>query len=297
MSNLVKIVLPNYPVKIAMSKGRRKKYFTKDDRLPKKYQSKQYEFKVKLGVSRLYDTVEKSYVVKNEKFIDIPRYQSLSYNKISTRLKIPVLIKLKEWMADYMPRSLNMDGPLRVTAHVYDWAVPMHKDLDNMHIYYKAFLDLMKQRGMIKDDSKRYITEAGGFIFIPITDKDNRRLEFHIQQDTREIIKTSLMYNLLPKTVIRGKSTGVGLVESATEEPGKLLVQTTQMTGLSHMLLMNFGKTKIIKANADKLFRAVYEHCLNYSTCCTVNKEFYRIHSDRIRRFLLDMGIQVIIKV
>ena len=282
----MKIVFPDYPVKLPMTKGRRKKYFTPDDKLPKKYQTELYIFKKE----KLWDVLDKSFVIKNEKFIDKPRYQSLSYNKISTRMKVPVLIKLKEWMTDYMPKSLNMSGPLRVKAYVYDWATPLHKDLDNMHIYYKAFLDLMKQRGMIKDDSKRFITEAGGFLFIPITNKDDRRLVFEIEEDDRAIIRTSVMYNLQPKTVKRDKKLGVHLCVSEETEPGVLTVQFPT-------LLMNFGKTKIIKANADKLFRAVFEYCVNNSTCCSVDKEFYRIHADRIERFLLSQGIQVIIIV
>lgn len=290
----VKIVFPDYPIKVPMTKGRRKKYFTEADRLPKKYQTDDYIFKKE----RLYNAQTKEFVIKNEKYIDKPRYQSLSYNKISTRLKIPVLIKLKEWMTDYMPSSLNMDGPYRVKAYVHDWGVPMHKDLDNMHIYYKAFLDLMKQRGMIKDDSKRYVTEAGGFTFIPITHKDNRKLVFHISQDQREIIKTSVMYNLSPKAVIRGQAMGVGLRSSGRYEPGVLTVEEAVFAkGILHVLHMNFGKTKVIKSNADKLFRGVFDHCINHSVCCTVDEEFYRIHVDRIEKFLLKMGIQVIIKI
>jgi len=232
----------------------------------------------------------KEFIIKNEKFIDQPRYQHLSYNKISTRLKIPVLIKLKEWMKDYMPASLDMNAPFRVRAYVHDWAMPMHKDLDNMHIYYKAFLDLLKQRGMIKDDSKQYITEAGGFQFVPIFDRNQRKLVFEIVEDDRPIIKTHVMYNLEPKSVKRDKPAGYELKQVNTVEPGYLQV-------VDHVMFMNFGKTKVIKSNADKLFRGVYNHCVNHSTCCWVSEEFYRIHADRIERFLLSQGLQVIINV
>jgi len=286
MTKVVKIVLPNYPTKLPMTKGRRKKYFTKEDKLPKKLQGDRYIFKK----DRLFDTETKSFLIKNEKFIDKPRYQPLSYNKISTRLKIPVLIKLKEWMTPYMPSSLNMSGPLRVYAIVYDFPIPLEKDLDNMHIYYKAFLDLLKQRGMIKNDDKRYITEAGGFTFHPIYKKEDRALVFIIEKDERTIIRSSMMYNLEQKSVKRGTVKGVELRSSEESLPGILL--TTK-----DVLYMNFGKTKIIKVNADRLFRAAFNYCINNNTECWVSQEFYRIHSDRIQRFLLDIGIQVNIKI
>ena len=161
-----------------------------------------------------------------------------------------------------------------------------------MHIYYKAFLDLMKQRGMIKDDSKRFISEAGGFIFVPIKYQDDRKLVFEIEQDDRPAIINHVMYNLEPKEVMRldnAENFGIGLARSGESEPGVLTPQDGK-------LLMNFGKTKIIKSNADKLFRAAFDYCVNNDTGCWVEKDFYRVHADRIQRFLLDAGIHVTIK-
>jgi Holliday junction resolvase RusA-like endonuclease len=289
-----KIVFPDYPTKLPMTQGRRKIYFTKSDKLPKRLQTEDYIFKKE----RLYNAQTKEFVIKNERFVDVPRMQSLSYNKISTRLKIPVLIKLKDWMKPFMPAEIGFDGPYRVQAIVYDWAQPMHKDLDNMHIYYKAFLDLLKQRGMIKDDSKRYITEAGGFKFQPIAHKDDRKLVFIITKDIRPEITNHVMYNLQPKSVKRGTPLGVGLNVSERVEPGKVEVQSIEsIGGIDHILQVNFGKTKVIKPNADKIFRNVFDYCVNNNTCVTVMEDFYRIHADRIERFLLSQGVQVIIKV
>jgi Holliday junction resolvase RusA-like endonuclease len=291
---MFKVVFPDYPTKLPMTKGRRKKYFSEDDKLPKKYQTEDYIFKKE----RLYNAQTKEFVIKNEKFVDRPRFQHLSYNKISTRLKIPVLIKLKEWMTPFMPKSIDFDGPYRVRAVVYDWPVPMNKDLDNMHIYYKAFLDLLKQRGMIKDDSKRYITEAGGFVFRPINNSDDRKLVFEIVKDEREVITSHVMYNLMPKAAIRGQAMGAGLRMSERIEPGKVEASPiTAIGGCIAMLSANFGKTKVIKVNADKIFRQVFDYAINNSVCVTVEEDFYRIHSDRIERFLLSQGVQVIIKV
>ena len=280
----MKIVFPDYPTKIAMTKGRRKKFYHPGDPIPLKYRNDKYVFKK----NKLIEVSTGKPVIRNAGVINKPRYQSLSYNKISTQLKIPVLIKLKEWMDLYMPASITEKLPLRIRAYVYDWPIPLEKDLDNMHIYYKAFLDLMKQRGMIPGDSKRYISEAGGFTFIPIYHEQDRKLVFDIKHDDRAEIAQSLMYNLKPRKVLRGNGTGILLVESKDTPPGELVPN-------NEVLLMNMGKTKVIKRHADKLFRAVFDYCLNHNTPCTVGKEFYRDHSDRIQKFLLDRGIPVYI--
>lgn len=278
-----------------MTEGRRKKYFEEGEKIPKKYQDDHFTFRHRPSRKDfpkcLYNSEIKEYVIKNESFIDKPRYQSLSYNKISTRLKVPVLIKLKEWMSDYIPRSLNLEGPILIKALVYDWPIPLNKDLDNMHIYFKAFQDLLKQRGLIKDDSKLHITMSGGFRYIPISNQADRKLVFVMVEDTLPSITNHVMYNLTQKEVIRGGYKGYELVQSNTSMVGSLaIIHATRRA------LMNFGKTKIIRTEADKLFRQVFNMCVNFNTPCYVDEEFYRIHADRIYKFLLNPGIQVYIK-
>jgi hypothetical protein len=286
----MRIVFPDYPVKVKMSNSRRAKYFEESDSIPKKYQDDHFRFKK----GKLYNSETKEFILKNSGVVDKPRYQSLSYNKISSRLKVPVLIKLKDWMADYMPTSLNMDSPLKVKATVYDWPIPLNKDLDNMHIYYKAFLDLLKQRGMIIDDSKQHITMAGGFRFIPISDQKDRKLVFEIEEEDSELLKNHLMYNLEPKKASRTNASShddkFELLNSNNEEPGQIVARDGK-------IYMNFGKTKIIKANADRMFKQTFDHCVNNNKGCLVSETFYRVHNDRIQKGLLDKGIPVAIKI
>jgi len=291
------IVFPDYPTKVQMTEGRRKKYFEEGEKIPKKYQDDHFTFRHRPSRKDfpkcLYNSEIREFVVKNEKFVDVPRYQSLSYNKISTRLKVPVLIKLKEWMSDYIPRSLGIYGsPITVKAFVYDWPIPLNKDLDNMHIYYKAFLDLLTQRGLIKGDSKLHISQSGGFRFIPINNALDRKLVFELELDLDPKISRHVMYNLTQKEVIRGGRKGYELVQSQASIAGELAV-----IHATRRALMNFGKTKIIRPNADKLFRQVFDMCVNHNTSCWVSEEFYRVHVDRIQRFLLNAGIQVYINV
>lgn len=296
------IVFPDYPTKLQVTNGRRKVYFEEGSKIPRKYTDDHFIFKHRPSRKEhpkcLYNSETKEFLVKNEKFVDVPRYQSLSYNKISTKLKIPVLIMLKNWMSDYIPRSLNLSsGPINVFATVYDWPIPLNKDLDNMHIYYKAFLDLLKQRGLIKDDSKLHITMSGGFRFIPISNKNDRKLVFTLIEDGLNTVNNHRMYNLEPKEVLRRKAPkGFELSVNENALPGKLFSYMGDDGSVGNKLSMNFGKTKIIRTNADKLFREVFNMCINYNMDCWVTSEFYRIHGDRIYKFLLNKGIQVYIK-
>lgn len=294
----MRIVFPDYPISVKMSNSRRAKYFELGQTLPKKYHTNDFTYKKKPGSSNpaklLYNLVDKSFVVKNSKVVNEPRYQSLSYNKISTQLKVPVLIKLKEWMKDYMPSTLGMTGPLRVQAIVYDWPVPLNKDLDNMHIWTKAFLDLLKQRGLIIDDSKQHITMAGGFRFIPISHHADRKLVFDIEPETSSLLVNHLMYNLGPKQVTRSNASShddkYNVISSIENELGHIECRKNN-------IYVNFGKTKVIRAHAERIFNQLFVHCVNNNKGCLVDETFYRIHSDRINNLLLRKGVPVAIKV
>jgi hypothetical protein len=284
---MIKIILPDYPTKLQMTKGRRKKYFEEGKPFPKKYHGDGFEFKK----GRLYDKVEKDFVIKNARFVDEPRYQPLSYNKISTKLKGPVLAKLKEWMSDFIPSSLNIQTPIHVSALVYDLPVPLNKDLDNMHIYFKAFLDLLKDRGLIKDDSKQFVTQAGGFRFKPVNNVAERRMVFFIETEPDESVRSQMMYNLHPKVVSRSRNPqGIPLMESKRPEPGSVLM-------FDDHLFVNFGKTKVIKDKADKAFRELFNIAVNSNKAIYVSEEFYKLHAVRIERFLLKEGVPVGIKI
>ncbi len=282
----IKIVFPDYPVRVQMSKSRRKKYYMLDEDKPKKYSEGRYMYKDR----KLYDIVTKEFLVRNAGSLDKPRFLPLSYNKISTRQKVPALIKLKEYMKEHIPDDLVIPLPMMLDCTVYDFVIPIHKDLDNMHIYTKAFLDLLVNMGFIPDDSKQYVTQAGGFRYTPVAYKFERKLVFSIKQDFRKNIVEHLMYNIRPREVSRNGKNGFHIKSTNESIPGEISIKDDQ-------ILCNFGSIKIVKVYANKIFKQIYYHCMNHNSGCWVNQDFYRIHTDRIQKELLQKGVPVSINI
>jgi len=291
-----KIIFPNYITKVKITEGRRPRYFLEsDDKLPKKYQIERYFFKK----GRLYDSMTNKPVYKNASMVSEPRYASLSYNKIGSRQRITILVKLKEWMREFMPNKITVPQPWMIDCTVYDFAMPLEKDLDNMHIYYKAFLDLLKGMGFTKDDSKRFITQAGGFRFTPVVFASDRQLVFSIKQDLREVVKKSLMFNLEPKEVERNGKRGCRIISGFQNLSGDKIETGSYMFDhpRGETVICNFGKTKIISTAVTSCLKKLFALAVNSNVGYWVDPEFYRIHADKIQRELLDKGIPVRINV
>lgn len=294
----IKIVFPDYPTRVQMTEGRRAVYYGFKDVVPKKYQDNIRRYYFKAG--KLWDNEERKWIVKNALSLDKPRFLPLSYNKISTRQKVPVLIKLKEYMREYIPKTLNILTPCMIDCTVYDQPIPLHKDLDNMHIYYKAFLDLLVDMGHLKDDSKQFVTQAGGFRFTPVQRTSERQLVFSLKMDMRYSITEHMMFNMSPKKLVRSKrKQGIVIESGKITKTGYKIVpgEWSFDAPMGETLLLNFGTTKVSSNHADKLFRAMFAFCINNNTPCSVNEEFYRVHKARIQRFLLNEGVQVILTI
>ena len=277
-----------------MTEGRRAVYYGIKDAIPKKYQESGYYFRG----GKLWDSFKKEWIVKNKQSLDKPRFLPLSYNKISTRQKVPVLIKLKEYMRPHIPKTLNIFTPCMIDCTVYDLPMPLHKDLDNMHIYYKAFLDLLVDMGHLEDDSKQFVTQAGGFRFTPVARTSERQLVFSLKVDMRFSITEHMMFKMTPKKLVRSDRKQGIVIDSgkATLHGDKILPGEWSFDAqMGETLLLNFGTTKVSSNHADKLFRAMFAFCINNNTLCSVNEEFYRVHKARIQKFLLDQGVQVIL--
>lgn len=292
----LKIVFPDYPTKVRMTEGRRPVYYGIKDVIPLKYRNQWYYFRA----GKLWDSVNKEWIVKNKQSLDKPRYLPLSYNKIGTRQKVPVLIKLKEYMKPFIPKTLNILTPCMIDCTVYDQPIPLHKDLDNMHIYYKAFLDLLVDMGHLKDDSKQFVTQAGGFRYVPVAKTSERQLIFSLKMDMRHSIREHVMYNMSPKKLVRSKrKQGIGIESGKTTLTGWKIPpgEWSFDAPMGETLLLNFGTTKVTSTHADKLFRAMFAFCINNNTPCSVNEEFYRVHKARIQKFLLNEGVQVILTI
>ena len=248
-----KIIFPQFPTKVQTTKGRRKVYYKQGETIPLKYRNQYYRFKD----NRLWSSITEDYVVKNAKSVDKPRYQPLSYNKVGTRQKMTVLKLLKEYMIKYLPKKA-FKTPVMIECDVYDMPLPLTKDLDNMHIYYKAFLDLLTEQKLLKDDSKQFVTQAGGFTYYPVGTIKERKLVFKLTEDVREEINSHMMYQKEePVLTTAHKSFGFYFQEDNSLPAGEIVVSEGKKVRAC------FGKKIATKENKRRIFRALYEACMN----------------------------------
>ena len=290
----MRIEFPEFPTRVPVTKTRRPRYFLEGDPYPKKLQNARYYFKNR----KLWDREEKKFVIKNASTVNEPRYAPISYNAISGRQKITILVKLKEYMRPLMPEKIDVPTPWRIQCEVHDLPLPF-KDLDNFHIYFKGFMDLLKGMGFIKDDSKQYITEAGGFTYVPVNHIDERKLVFKISHDNRDIIHRQIMFRLEPRVVIRNGPAGVQIVAGHKTSTGVdiKLGDFIPDKPLGDKLMCNLGKQKISAPAVKACFKKLFTHAVNNNIGYWCDSEFYRIHSDKLQKELLDKGVSITINV
>lgn len=258
------IIFPKFPTKVQTTKGRRKVYYKQGDSIPAKYRNARYRFKN----DKLWSTITEDYVIKNAKSVDKPRFQPLSYNKVGTRQKVTVLKLLKEYMIEYLPKK-PFKTPVMIECDVYDMPLPLTKDLDNMHIYYKAFLDLLTEQKLLEDDSKVFVTQAGGFTFYPVPSLSDRKLVFRITEDEREIITTHNMYQKSnPVLTMAHKSFGYMLTEDQSLPAGEIVLS-------NKVIRACFGKKSPTKEHKKRIFRTLYEACMNTNSKLCMKRVTY----------------------
>ena len=258
------VVFPEFPTKVQTTKGRRKQYYKQGEMLPAKYRNSRYIYRD----DKIWDTITQEHIVKNAKSVDKPRFQPLSYNKVGTRQKMTVLKLLKEYMIKYIPKE-PFKTPVMIDCHVYDMPLPLTKDLDNMHIYYKAFLDLLTEQGLLEDDSKMFVTQAGGFTFYPVGTLKERKLVFQMVEDGRELITSHNMYQKSdPVLTMSHKSFGFMLTEDQSLTAGEIVVS-------GKVVKACFGKKSATKENKKRIFRALYEACMNTNSKLCMKAQTY----------------------
>lgn len=149
--------------KVKFSESRRKKYYTKRSELPKKYKSSRYIWKIKPKTqARLYDTLEKEFVVSNPRAVGTPNQKPIngqliwngglkshSRNKMAGQIKdkfYPYFAKIP-----FLSDEELKDKPFKVKIiyHTFN----EHKDIDNLNlIYQKVILDIIKNTWLPEDN-------------------------------------------------------------------------------------------------------------------------------------------------
>ena len=185
------LVIPQYITKVELSRSRRKKYYSKGDDIPKKYQKAGFTFDKK---GFLCDP-EGTRVVANPRSAGTPKFEVLSGNKITSGYATPhIRAKIAGALHDfYRPHVRKMKPitqfPLRIEWEFWTTVDPANFDLSNFWFYYKYFEDSLTAAGIIPDDSVKFITSPAAPILIPIADFEDRKFVFRFYHDDRVVIR------------------------------------------------------------------------------------------------------------
>lgn len=214
MSEIVRIVIPNYIRELQLSKARKAKYYemvkgkVKGSKpIPKKYLTEDYAFiPILMGKTQkliLCEKKTKTPVIANPQAQGTPKMyvingQDLYNQNMHPQTRRKVVLAIKE---NFKPYLLKMEFipedyyPLRIDMEVHDLITdPLLRnqswDMDNRShgFYSKAFQDLLKAEGKIIDDNIKYITGPPAPLFYPVERTEDRKLVFVIRRDTRKEI-------------------------------------------------------------------------------------------------------------
>jgi len=287
------IVIPKYPGKVQISASRHAKYYTSLKDIPKKYQIRQYVMKN----GKLYDTKNKKFVIRNEISRHKPRYVTIAgnnlYSGMHERVRMKIIYELKKAMRPHLPDKplSELTGlPVKVTMHVYRTVENGGWDLDNFNIFYfKAFFDLLRDEGVLPEDNIQYIVAVGSE-FHPITNDDERRLEFVFEQATGSHIKGHLLYQDKPTEFLTG--TCEWKIKISKElETGRLMIDYDTKT-----YYINIGKRYVIWNAVKKVLTSIAVHALVISKPVMVSQTFYEMFANQLREIMFSHHIPVYVE-
>lgn len=199
---LAVITIPRFITRVTISDKRRKKYYKKSDRIPKKYSSCTFDRKGYL----LDDKGAK--IVKNSKSAGTPKELKLSGNNLITgyssfHMRNKITTELKKFYMPFVKEFVKTNGaiqkfPLRVEWEVHTDTSNPNWDASNLFFYYKYFEDtlFMDEVKAIPDDCIKYITWSPGAKIVPIDNWDDRKFIFKFYYDDRPELKREPWINL-----------------------------------------------------------------------------------------------------
>lgn len=313
----VVITIPQYIEEVKFSDARRKHYWRSTDKLPAYVKERLaagiYVWKtVKLTNKkerRIYDVREKQYAVKNIQTAGTPNVRQIAGNYIysgtAEHVRMKMIDTIKECFRKYLPSTISLHWPVKLEAHLYAPPRFCNWDLDNLWIYIKAFQDLLVEQHLVPDDSILYITRSTGFQYTPITDNNERKMQFILTEDDRDKIRRHVMYNLHPKKafimgpflfskdhapLIPHINRMTLVTTTAIGKPGDLIIDLTDET-----FTINIGKSKVIHGAVIKALGRVFSQAIQLNAYISISPEFYKEFSSFIDSELCSKGIFVVV--
>ena len=288
----VRIIIPEYPVKVLLSNSRRNKYFTPSDKLPKKYQTKQYGY----HLGKLVNLETKRPVVRNAISAGKPRYIAISgnalYSGMHERVRMKIISELKDAIRPHLPtQPFNelIGTPIKITMKVYRTVGNADWDIDNFGIFwFKAFFDILRDKKLIPDDNIQYIVGLESK-FIPIINDKKRRLEFVVTRSFRNEISDHLLYQPTPIDIVNGNDGWTILIDHSLET-GKMLIDYD-----SKNYRINIGKRYIVWNALRKILTSIAVQSLILNEPINVSLAMMQVFGDVIRDVMFSHHIPVFV--
>jgi Holliday junction resolvase RusA-like endonuclease len=191
---LYEISIADFPTEIQISNKQRARYFKegrKTPKMPKKYQTSDYQFNKK-GI--LVDKVGTP-MIANPNVVGKPRIMKINgqglYNAQITKFtRAKVMAYLKDFFRIHVQKIPEFhDFPLIMEGEVfrpYTNARGGAWDVDNFSVFYiKAFQDALTEGGIIPDDNRRFISKPLSFLYTPGDDRYRMIIRFY--HDSRAV--------------------------------------------------------------------------------------------------------------
>lgn len=220
MKEICRIEIPEYMVRVQLSKKRTTKYYKKKRNggwyprtLPKTYLTKLKENKLKLDKNNYLIDLNGNKIIANPRSANKPKFEKLSGNSFASGYGSPFIrAKLvRELKNSFMPHikkqltSISLDKfPLWIDWYLYTTIPSRMFDLSNFWFYYKYFEDCLfrteDEKGkaikpIIPDDNIKYITKPGNSpILCPVEHWNERKFVFIIYSDDRECVKNNSLW-------------------------------------------------------------------------------------------------------
>lgn len=199
MTDLIhEVEIPNYPDKIKLSEKRRATYhdYRKKSKLPKKYQTEQYEWRGKF----LYDKEINQRVVKNSLSVGTPKWWTVNFQDIWVGMHYLVRSYRMNKLKNIFRRYIEVLEPITefpIRFEIFLLSPKMPVDVDNKGVIYTKILkDLLvntnkgelNNHKVIPDDSSKYVNDTGRCKWIEIDENEIPKMIIRIWKSNNQLI-------------------------------------------------------------------------------------------------------------